>query len=67
MTGIKTAEGIGDAYDGTIQCVIGIAHCFNKGFTQEKGKFFVAVSRKALAHATFWGCHEKLPVNSCEK
>ncbi len=48
VAGIVVAVGVGDADDGALQRVIGIAHCLDEGLTQEQRKPGIAVAGQPL-------------------
>ena len=51
VAGVEAAEGVGDADDGPLERVVGIAHRLDEGLAQEQRKLLVAVRREALAHS----------------
>jgi hypothetical protein len=49
MAGVVVAEGVGDADDGPLECVVGVAHGLDEGFTEEEREASVAVAGQPLA------------------
>ena len=58
MAGVESAEGVGDAYDGAVECIVRIAHRLDESGAQKQRKILVAVRREPAPHALFLARHK---------